>query len=75
MANTLSVNDVAEFLKEIKLGCLVELFSDNDVDGGMLIVLSAGELRDLGIENSFHCAKIIEKFEKHLLKLINKQEQ
>ena len=75
MANTLSVNDVAEFLKEIKLGYLVELFSDNDVDGGMLIVLSAGELKDLGIENSFHRTKIIDRFEKHLLKLINKQEQ
>ena len=73
MARTLAVHDVTEFLKEIKLGDLVGLFSDNDVDGKLLIELSDGDLQDLGVKNGFHRRKIISKFETYLLELINKQ--
>ena len=75
MARKLSVHDVAEFLKEIKLGNLVKLFCDNDVDGKLLQELSDDDLLDLGVKNGFQRRKIISKFETHLLELINKQEQ
>ena len=75
MARTLAVHDITEFLKEIKLGYLVGLFCDNDVDGKLLIELSDDDLKDLGVENGFHRRKIISKFETHVLELINKQEQ
>ena len=74
MANTLTVDDIAEFLKKIKLGH-VQLFTDNDVDGRLLLKLTDDDLKDLGVDNGFHRRKIISKFEAHILKLINKQEQ
>ena len=75
MARTLAVHDITKFLKEIKLGDLVGLFCDNDVDGKLLIELSDDDLEDLGVKNGFQRRKIISKFETHLLELINKQEQ
>ena len=75
MANTLTVDDIAEFLKNIKLGQYVQLFTDDDVDGRLLLQLTDDGLKDLGVDNSFHRCKIISKFEAHILELINKQEQ
>lgn len=75
MASRLTVDDVTEFLKEIKLGEHVGLFCDNDVDGELLIELSDDDLKGLGVKNSFHRRKIITKFKTHLLKLINMQKQ
>ena len=75
MANTLTVDNIAEFLKKIKLGQHVQLFTDNDVDGRLLLKLTDDDLKDLGVVNSFHRRKIITKFEAHVLELINKQEQ
>ena len=72
MANTLTVDDITEFLEKIKLDHLVELFSDNSVDGGLLMELSDGDLKDLGVDNGFHRRKIVSMFKKHLLELINK---
>ena len=75
MANTLTVDDIAEFLIKIKLGQHVQLFTDNDVDGRLLLKLTDDDLKDLGVDNGFHRRKIISKFEGHTLELINKQEQ
>ena len=75
MANTLMVDDIAEFLKNIRLGQYVQLFTDDDVDGRLLLKLTDDDLKDLGVDNGFHRRKIISKFEGHTLELINKQEQ
>ena len=72
VANTLTVVDITEFLKEIKLGHLAGLFSKNDVNGGLLIELSDDDLKDLGVENGFQRRKIISMFKKHLLELVSK---
>ena len=72
MANTLTVHDIAEFLRKIKLEHYVKLFTDNDVDGGLLLKLTDNHLKDLGVDNSFHRCKIITKFRPHILELINK---
>ena len=72
MANTLTVDDITEFLKKIKLDQLVGLFSGNSVDGGLLMELSDGDLKDLGVDNGFHRLKIVSMFKKNLLELINK---
>ena len=72
VANTLTVDDIAEFLKKIKLGHLAGLFSENDVNGALLIELSDDDLKDLGIENGFQRRKIISMFKKHLLELVSK---
>ena len=74
-ANMLTVHDIAEFLKKIKLGQHVQLFTDNDVDGRLLLKLTDGGLKALGVDDEFHRCKIISKFEAHILELINKQEQ
>ena len=74
-AKMLKVHDIAEFLNEIKLGEYVQLFIDNDVDGRLLLKLTDGGLKALGVDNEFHRCKIISKFEAHILKLITKQEQ
>ena len=72
VANTLTVDDIAEFLKKIKLGHLAGLFRENDVNGGLLRELSDDDLKDLGIENGFQRRKIISRFNKHLLELVSK---
>ena len=74
MANRLTVDDISEFLTKIKLGHYVQLFTDNDVDGRLLLKLTDDDLKDLGVDNGFHRRKIITMFEAHL-ELINKQEQ
>lgn len=73
MASRLTVNDVTEFLKEIKLQELVGLFRDNDVDGELLIELSDDDLKGLGVKNGFHRRKIKTKFKTHLRNLIDIQ--
>ena len=73
MASRLTIDDVTEFLKEIKLGEYVGLFCDNDVDGELLIELTDEDLKGLGVKNSFHRRKIIRKFKTHVLKLMQKQ--
>ena len=75
MANTLTVDGIAEFLKKIKLGHYVQLFTDNYVDGRLLLKLTDEDVKDLGVDNGFHRRKIIAKFEAHILELINKQER
>lgn len=72
LANTLTVDDITEFLKKIKLGHLAGLFSENDVNGGLLIELSDDDLKDMGVENGFQRRKIISMFKKHLLELVSK---
>lgn len=73
MASRLTVNDVTEFLKEIKLQELVGLFRDNDVDGELLKELTIDDLKGLGVKNAFHRRKIKTKFKTHLRKLIDIQ--
>ena len=66
MARTLSVDDILEFLKGIELADLTELFSENDVDGRLLIQLSDNDLKELGVANGFNRRKIVTKFKAHL---------
>ena len=75
MAKTLTVNDISEFLKGIKLANLTKLFSENDVDGRLLIRLTENSLKDLGVDNGFSRQKIVTKFKAHLEELKMKQGQ
>ena len=72
-ARTLTIDDISEFLKGIKLAELAELFSENGVDGRLLIQLKEDDLKDLGVVNGFSRRKIIIKFEAHLEELTLKQ--
>ena len=67
VASTLTKEDIGNFLHGIKLDQYIELFFENDVDGQMLIVLTEVELKDIGIANTFHQKKIIQKFGSYLM--------
>ena len=67
IAEKLTTEDIAVFLKSIKLQGYIELFEENEIDGKLLYDCKLPkELEDLGIQNAFHCRKIISKFEQHL---------
>ena len=74
MARTLTIDDISEFLKVIKLADLAELFSENDVDGSLLITLTDSDLKDMGVASGFNRRKIVAKFKVHLVELKMKQE-
>ena len=75
MARKLTIKDISEFLKGIKLADLAELFSENDVDGSLLIHLTDSDLKDLGVASGFNRRKIVTKFKAHLVELKMKQGQ
>lgn len=75
MASTLTVNDISEFLKRIKLADLTELFSEKDVDGSLLLMLEDKDLEDLGVSNGFSRRKIVSKFKAYLVELKMEQGQ
>ena len=75
MASTLTVDDISEFLKGIKLADLTELFHENDVDGSLLLQLADKDLEDLGVANGFSRRKIVTKFRAHLENLVTKHGQ
>ena len=66
VAKSMSEDDVGMFLRQIELAEYVTLFSQNDIDGEMLIDLDQEDLKNLGISNTFHQKKIIRKFLSHL---------
>ena len=66
MAKTLSIDDIAQFLRQIKLEKYVEMFMENDVDGEMLMTLNQEDLKFIGIVNTFHQKKIIGQFQSYL---------
>ena len=75
MASTLTVDDISEFLKGIKLADLTKLFHENDVDGSLLLQLADKELEALGVANCFSRRKIVTKFKAHLENLVTKHGQ
>ena len=70
VAATLTVQDVITFLEGIKLDKYCDIFSEEDVDGKLLLTLTVEALEDMGIKNAFHCRKIHTKFRDHLQKLL-----
>ena len=66
VAKTLSVDDIAKFLRQIKLEKYVQMFVENDVDGKMLLTLNQEDLKFIGIVNTFHHKKIIGQFQSYL---------
>ena len=72
LAIALTVDDISEFLKGIKLADLTELFRENDVDGSLLLQLAD---KDLGVANGFSRRKIVTKFRAHLENLVTKHGQ
>lgn len=71
MAKTLSVDDITQFLHHIKLEKYVEMFVENDIDGGMLLTLNQEDLKFIGIVNTFHQKKIIGQFPLYLKQTAN----
>ena len=66
MVEGISKDDVGTFLRQIELAEYVTLFSENDIDGEMLIDLNQEDLKNMGISNTFHQKKIIRKFQSYL---------
>ena len=54
----LTVNEVGEVLKGLNMGCYVEMFKDEMINGQMLITLDEECLQSLNM-NVFHCRKMI----------------
>ena len=54
----LSIGEVSKFLKKVHLENSVDVFAENDVDGQMLVIMTAEDLRDLGM-NAFQCKKLL----------------
>ena len=75
LASALTVDDISEFLKGIKLADLTDLFRENDVDGSLLLQLADKDLEDLGVANGFSRRKIVTKFRAHLENLVTKHGQ
>ena len=75
LASALTVDDISEFLKGIKLANLTELFRENDVDGSLLLQLADKDLEDLGVANGFSRCKIFTTFRAHLEDLLKKHGQ
>lgn len=66
MAQSVTVTDVLQFLQSIKLDKYRELFEEEKMNGKLLQSLTKEDLQDLGIENAYHCRKIVTKFEEYL---------
>jgi len=73
--SALTVDDISEFLKGIKLPNLTELFRENDVDEILLLMLKDKDLEHLGVANGFSHRKIVTKLRVHLENLVTKHGQ
>ncbi len=69
VAASLSVYDVAEFLRKWKMQKYEEEFIERDMDGALLLSLCDEDLKDFGIANGFDRRKILSKFKQHLQEL------
>lgn len=54
----LSISEVSQFLRHFRFENFVEVFTDNDVDGELLVSLEEEELKALGM-SAFECKKIL----------------
>ena len=54
----LSMSEVSQFLRHFRFENYVEVFTDNDVDGELLVSLEEEELKALGL-SAFECKKIL----------------
>lgn len=66
VAQGVTIEDVLRFLESIKLDRYRKLFEEEEVNGKLLQSLTKEDLQALGIENPFHCRKIVSKFEEYL---------
>lgn len=66
VAESVTVADVLQFLKSIKLDRYQELFEEEEMNGKLLQSLTKEDLQELGIDNAYHCRKIVSKFEEYL---------
>ncbi len=69
VAASLSIDDVAEFLRKWKLQKYEEDFRENDMDGALLLSLNEDDLEDVGVTKGFDRRKILSKFKQHLQEL------
>lgn len=54
----MSISEVSQFLRHFRFDNYVQVFSDNDVDGDLLVSLEEEELKALGM-SAFECKKIL----------------
>lgn len=65
----LSVEDVADYLRELKLDQYVEVFMENEVDGGVLYDMDASMLEEfLGVVIKSDRFKIMSRYKQWLRK-------
>ena len=66
VAASLTVDDVAEFMKKWNLQKYEKTFRDNFVDGTLLHTLCEDDLKDIGVATGFERRNILTKFKQHL---------
>ena len=54
----MSISEVSQFLRHFRFENYIEIFTDNDVDGELLVSLEEEELKALGL-SAFECKKIL----------------
>ena len=54
----MSISEVSQFLRHFRFENYIEVFTDNDVDGELLVSLEEEELKALGL-SAFECKKIV----------------
>ena len=63
---SVSVRDVANFLASIQLNKYAKKFTDENIDGSILIELNSEGLSQLGVDNALDQLKILVGFQLHL---------
>ena len=71
--NCITVENIAEYLKSLKLDQYITNFTKNDVDGNLLWHLTDDDLKDIGITKGFDRRKILNKFKPYVMKIAQQQ--
>ena len=68
LAKNYSVDNVADFLKNIRLNQYIDVIRSESIDGELLLAAGDNELNDLGVSNPLHRFKIQYLFKRVLQK-------
>lgn len=68
IASNITAEDIADYLRSLKLDIYVEAFLDHDIDGDMMIDVDHDFLESLGVDTKKDRMKIIGKFKQWLRK-------
>ena len=69
IAGTLTQDDVADYLRYLKLDQYVETFLKNEIDGNIMFDITSEILEELGVDINVHRIKIKGSFKQWLRKM------